>query len=197
MRCLAPAAQTGDEAVAAATGATGAQAFAVTPAAAVTPAFAVTLAVAVTPAAASLAEVVADWKASRAALGAAAQAFPDDWLAGGNAGPLQGLRAAVGRYQTAAAAVNGQAQAAARAPGPHFFLGHAAFAGQPHRAVAAWAAHAAAQGVPPARLPQRLARSGGARFASPRLLSAAYGHFLASAVTRVGLALFRHFANEP
>jgi hypothetical protein len=153
-------------------------------------------------AAASLPEAVAAWKAGRAALRAAVQSFPEDWRGGADGATLRRLRDGVARYQSAAAELDRHVQGAARTPesralGPRFFLDHAAFRGQPHRAVAAWSAHAAERGVDPARIPEVLARSGGARMASPRLLSSHYGFFLAAAVTRVGLSMFHHYANEP
>jgi hypothetical protein len=154
------------------------------------------------PAAASLPEAVAAWKAGRAALRAAVQSFPEDWRGGADGATLRRLRDGVARYQSAAAELDRHVQGAARTPesralAPRFFLDHAAFSGQPHRAVAAWSAHAAERGVDPARIPEALARSRGARMASPRLLSSPYGFFLGVAVTRVGLMMFHHYANEP
>jgi Relaxase/Mobilisation nuclease domain/RepB DNA-primase from phage plasmid len=154
------------------------------------------------PAAASLSAAVAAWKAGRADLRAAVRSFPESWRAGADGAALRRLRDGVARCQAAAAELDRQVQGAARtaesrALAPRFFLDHEAFAGQPHRAVAAWSAHAAERGVEPARIPEALARSGGARMASPRLLSSHYGFFLAAAATRVGLTLFHHYANEP
>jgi hypothetical protein len=153
-------------------------------------------------AAGSLPAAVAAWRATRAELRAAVESFPGDGRAGGDAEPLRRLREGVARYQAAAAELNGQTQAAgrtaeSRALGPRFFLDHAAFAGMPHRAVAAWSAHATEVGVEPARIPEALARAGGVRMASPRLLSSSYGFFLGAAVTRAGLTMFQHYANEP
>src|SRR6202035_5114962 len=147
------------------------------------------------PVAASLPEAVAAWKAGRAALRATVQSFPEDWRGGADGAALRRLRDGVACYQSAAAELDRHVQGAARTPesralAPRFFLDHAAFSGQPHRAVAAWSAHAAERGVDPARIPEALARSRGARMASPRLLSSHYGFFLAAAVTRVGLTMF-------
>jgi hypothetical protein len=154
------------------------------------------------PAAAALAEAVAAWKGGRDALRAAMQPFRGNGRGEMEGAALRRLREGVARYQSAAAELDRHVQGAARTPesralAPRYFLEHAAFSGQPHRAVAAWSAHAAERGVDPARIPEVLARSGGARMASPRLLSSHYGFFLAAAVTRVGLSMFHHYANEP
>jgi hypothetical protein len=154
------------------------------------------------PEAAGLAEAVAAWKDGRGALQAAMQPFRGNGRGDMDGAALRRLREGVARYQSAAAELDRHVQGAARTPesralAPRYFLEHAAFSGQPHRAVAAWSAHAAERGIDPVRIPEVLARSGGARMASPRLLSSHYGIFLAAAVSRVGLSMFHHYANEP
>jgi hypothetical protein len=69
---------------------------------------------------------------------------------------------------------------AARSPGSvqllplDAFLHHPELRATPHRAVAAWSAHAAARGVRPADLPARLARTLGPVAALPRMFSPAF-----------------------
>jgi hypothetical protein len=111
------------------------------------------------------------------------------------------LREAVGRYQAAAVELDRGVQAAARTPESRtlplrYFLEHPGFAGQPHRAVAAWAAHVAQGGVEAKRIPEALAGSRRSRIAGPRTLSSGYGLFLAGAVARVGLSIGQHLAHD-
>jgi hypothetical protein len=87
----------------------------------------------------------------------------------------------------ATASYPGGGQADVTAVPPRYFREHEAFAGQPQRAVAAWAAHAAGRGVPASRIPEALARPARWRTASPRLLSPGHGIYLAGALARVGL----------
>jgi hypothetical protein len=145
-----------------------------------------------TPAApaASVHGAYVDYQDARATL--LSRADPQNRRGGGREKPYLDLREAAARYQDAAAELHRQVQAAARSPEsralpPRYFLEHEAFAGQPQRAVATWAAHAAGRGVPASRIPEALARPARSRTASPRLLSPGHGIYLAGALSRLGL----------
>jgi hypothetical protein len=84
------------------------------------------------------------------------------------------------------------------APPPlRYFLERPDLAARPHRAVAAWAAHAAEQGLPAERIAHALQRSRVSHFASPRLFGADYARFLAGAVARLARTLAPHPADDP
>ncbi|HVT18574.1 MAG TPA: relaxase/mobilization nuclease domain-containing protein [Thermoanaerobaculia bacterium] len=147
------------------------------------------------PAPVSLLDAIAAYRADRAALLAAARrltaAHVAAWQDGRRAAPssdLERLRAALGRYQSSRARL--AAKTAERPRGPErgesglvpvqHFLAHPGFAAAPHRAVAAWSAHARRQGVAPERIPDVLAASRAprqARTAAPRVLSPGRGMF--------------------
>ena len=84
------------------------------------------------------------------------------------------------------------------APPPlRYFLARPDLAARPHRAVAAWAAHAAEQGLPAERIAQAIQRFRLSHFASPRLFGADYARFLAGAVARLARTLAPHPADDP
>ncbi|HVT59505.1 MAG TPA: relaxase/mobilization nuclease domain-containing protein [Thermoanaerobaculia bacterium] len=138
----------------------------------------------------TLPELLAVFRDDQAALRAAARRLTPERLRQHAAGPpgvdagagadiaadLERLREALGHYQSSRARLEARTQREARGPesrlGPlAYYLDHPGFAGQPHRAVAAWTAHAQAQGVAAERVPEIVESCRRSRSASPRLLS--------------------------
>jgi hypothetical protein len=114
------------------------------------------------------------------------------------------LAAAIGAYQRSAADLNRLSHAYAYGSGhllpAAWFLRHPDFQGAPHRAAAAWAAHAARRGTAPADAAERLRRTVRRGTAVPRLLSRGFALNVATAAARwVAMATalaFREAAHE-
>ncbi|HVT18575.1 MAG TPA: DNA-primase RepB domain-containing protein [Thermoanaerobaculia bacterium] len=144
------------------------------------------------PATGSLSDALTAWRQDRAALVRARHHLKPSLqgsLAENRAlaSDLTRFRDALDRYQTSLVRLERETawhtrpRQGALVPAERF-LAHPVFTGAPHRALAAWTAHALRQGVPPDRIPHLLARSLPARTAAPRLLSPGSGAFVAVAL---------------